>query len=174
MVKPKKITIVNITADDNALIKNDDVETVDEIKPVSADIKDEAIEQPVVHELKKIVKTTDLTECPKCHKMITNKTMKYSHAKTCGIVKPPVEQLKDAQISTFVPVKQMPDVGIINVIKPISAIKLRNTVNKAVVAEKPRSLSPKPTTLEEMRHNYYINAKQQRTQKINSLFANAI
>jgi len=100
--------------------------------------------------------------------------MKYSHAKTCGIVKPPVEQLKDAQISTFVPVKQLPDVGIINVIKPISAIKLRNTVNKAVVAEKPRSLSPKPTTLEEMRHNYYINARLQRTQKINSLFANAI
>ena len=94
MVKPKKITIVNITADDNALIKNDDVETVDEIKPVSADIKDEAIEQPVVHELKNIVKTTDLTECPKCHKMITNKTMKYSHAKTCGIVKPPAEKTK--------------------------------------------------------------------------------
>ena len=53
MMKSKKITIVNITADDNAVIKNDDVETVEEIKPVSADIKDEAIgyeQQPVVHE----------------------------------------------------------------------------------------------------------------------------
>ena len=107
--------------------------------------------------------------------MITNKTMKYSHAKTCGIVKQPVEQLKDEQISVFVPVKQMPDVGIINVIKPVSAIKPRNTVNKAAVAEKLRSISPtKTTTFAEMRHNYYIHTKQQHTQKINSLFANAI
>ena len=95
-MKSKKITIVNINADDNAVIKNDDVETVEETKPVSADIKDETIgdeQQPV--ELKKIVKTTDLTECPQCHKMITTKTLKYSHARTCGIVKPPVEKLKN-------------------------------------------------------------------------------
>ena len=31
MMKSKKITIVDITADDNAVIKNDDVETVEEI-----------------------------------------------------------------------------------------------------------------------------------------------
>jgi hypothetical protein len=164
-MKSKKITIVNITADDSALIKNEDIETVEEIIPESTDIKDEAIEQPVVHELKQIVKTTDLTECPKCHKMITNKTLKYSHAKTCGIVKPPVETPT---------IKQLPDADIPNVIKPVSAIKPRNTLKSAVVAEKPRSLSPKPTTLEEMRHNYYINARLQRTQKINKLFANAI
>ena len=98
--------------------------------------------------------------------MITNKTLKYSHAKTCEIVKPPVEKTI---------IKQLPDADIPNVIKPVSAIKLRNTVNKDDVAGKPRSLSPnKPTTLEEMRHNYYINAKQQRAHKINLLFANAI
>ena len=101
--------------------------------------------------------------------------MKYSHAKTCGIVKPPAEKLKDAQMSVFVPIKQQPDADIPNVIKPVSAIKPRNTVNTADVSDKPRSLSPtKPTTLEEMRHNYYINAKQQRANKINLLFANAI
>ena len=168
-MKSKKITIVNINADDNAVIKNDDVETVEEIKPVSADIKDEAIgyeQQPVVHELKKIVKTTDLTECPKCHKMITTKTLKYSHAKTCGIVKPPVETPT---------IKQLPDADIPNVIKPVSAIKPRDTLKSAVVAEKLRSLSPtKTTTFEEIRHNYYINVKQQRAQRINSLFASAI
>ena len=96
--------------------------------------------------------------------MITNKTLKYSHAKTCGIVKPPVETPT---------IKQLPDADIFNVIKPVSAIKQRNTVHKAEVS-KPRSLSPKPTTLEEMRHNYYINAKLQREQKINNLFRNAI
>ena len=97
--------------------------------------------------------------------MITTKTLKYSHAKTCGIVKPPVETPT---------IKQLPDADIPNVIKPVSAIKPRNTLKSAVVADKQRSLSPKPTTLEEMRHSYFINKKQQRTQKINSLFANAI
>ena len=97
--------------------------------------------------------------------------MKYSHAKTCGIVKPPVEQLKDAQMSVFVPIKPRLDDDI----RPVSDIKPRKTVAKAEVSDKPRALSPtKPTTLEEMRHNYYINAKQQHTHKIKLLFANAI
>ena len=75
-----------------------------------------------------------------------NKTLKYSHSKTCGIVKKP------------------PDTDI---------PKQRKAVNNTDL--KPRSLSPpKKTTLEEMRNNYYINAKQQRTQRIQSLFANAI
>ena len=99
--------------------------------------------------------------------MITNKTLKYSHAKTCGIGKPPAEKLKNEHMSVFVPIKQQLDDEIPNAIKPVSAIKPRNTVNKADVSDK-------PTTLEEMRHNYYINAKQQRAHKINLLFANAI
>ena len=65
MMKSKKIKIVDITADDD---------TVEEIKPVSANIiKEEASEQLI--ELKQIVKTTNLTECPKCHKMLTNKSI---------------------------------------------------------------------------------------------------
>ena len=69
----------------------------------------------------------------------------------------------------------MQDDDIPNVINPVSAIKLHNTVNKADVSDKPRSLSPtKPTTLEEMWHNCYIILKQQRAHKINLLFANAL
>ena len=49
MMKSKKIKIVDITADDDIVIKNDDIVTVEEIKPVSADIKEEASEQPVVN-----------------------------------------------------------------------------------------------------------------------------
>ena len=110
--------------------------------------------------------------------MITNKTLKYSHAKTCGIVKQPPD------ISATKPVnvikQQSPDISAIkqqppdiSATKPpdISAIKQINTVNN-----KPRSLSPKKKeiALDEMRRNYYINAKQQRTQRMQSLFANAI
>jgi len=130
----------------DTVIKND-AETVDK--------------QTVVNEFKKTVKTTNLSECPNCHKMITNKTLKYSHSKTCGIVKPSPD---------IIAIKQ-PD--IIAIKQPdISAIK---QVNKKKVTPSP-SLSPQKIeiTLDEMRRNYYINAKQQRTQRMQSLFANAI
>ena len=130
----------------DTVIKND-AETVDK--------------QTVVNELKKTVKTTNLSECPNCHKMITNKTLKYSHSKTCGIAKPSPD---------IIAIKQ-PD--IIAIKQPdICAIKQVNT--KKVTPS--TSLSPQKIeiTLDEMRRNYYINAKQQRTQRMQSLFANAI
>ena len=138
----------------DTVIKND-AETVDK--------------QTVVNELKKTVKTTNLSECPNCHKMITNKTLKYSHSKTCGIVKPSPDIIAIKQ-PDIIAIKQ-PD--IIAIKQPdISAIK---QVNKKKVTPS-TSLSPQKIeiTLDEMRRNYYINAKQQRTQRMQSLFANAI
>ena len=196
MSKSKK-KIVDITANDDAVIKNDVILTSPiENNNFNGDIKEEVqgdnatftkthtcvlspIEnngecdtvikndaetvdkQTVVNELKKTVKTTNLSECPNCHKMITNKTLKYSHSKTCGIVKPSPD---------IIAIKQ-PD--IIAIKQPdISTIK---QVNKKKVTPS-TSLSPQKIeiTLEEMRRNYYINAKQQRTQRMQSLFANAI
>ena len=197
MPKSKKIKIVDITANDDAVIKNDVILTSPiENNNFNGDIKEEVqgdnatftkthtcvlspIEnngecdtvikndaetvdkQTVVNELKKTVKTTNLSECPNCHKMITNKTLKYSHSKTCGIVKPSPD---------IIAIKQ-PD--IIAIKQPdISATK---QVNKKKVTPS-TSLSPQKIeiTLDEMRRNYYINAKQQRTQRMQSLFANAI
>ena len=196
MSKSKK-KIVDITANDDAVIKNDVILTSPiENNNFNGDIKEEVqgdnatftkthtcvlspIEnngecdtvikndaetvdkQTVVNELKKTVKTTNLSECPNCHKMITNKTLKYSHSKTCGIAKPSPD---------IIAIKQ-PD--IIAIKQPdISAIK---QVNKKKVTPS-TSLSPQKIeiTLDEMRRNYYINAKQQRTQRMQSLFANAI
>ena len=197
MSKSKKQKIVDITANDDAVIKNDVILTSPiENNNFNGDIKEEVqgdnatftkthtcvlspIEnngecdtvikndaetvdkQTVVNEFKKTVKTTNLSECPNCHKMITNKTLKYSHSKTCGIVKPSPD---------IIAIKQ-PD--IIAIKQPdISAIK---QVNKKKVTPS-TSLSPQKIeiTLDEMRRNYYINAKQQRTQRMQSLFANAI
>ena len=174
-MRSKKITIVDIAEDDETAINND-VETVKEplIEPlqsteivcVSTDIKKEPlIEPPVVNELKQIVKTTDLTECPKCHKMITNRTLKYSHNKTCGIIKQPIEQI---------PSNQPLDTDI----KPVSVIKQLNTVDK--LRNQPykemlnTTLPVQPTTFEEMRHNYYIDARKQHDQRMKALFAKAI
>jgi hypothetical protein len=204
MPKSKK-KIVDITANDDAVIKNDVILTSPiENNNFNGDIKEEVqgdnatftkthtcvlspIEnngecdtvikndaetvdkQTVVNELKKTVKTTNLSECPNCHKMITNKTLKYSHSKTCGIVKPSPDIIAIKQ-PDIIAIKQ-PD--IIAIKQPdISAIK---QVNKKKVTPS-TSLSPQKIeiTLDEMRRNYYINAKQQRTQRMQSLFANAI
>ena len=103
-----------------------------------------------------MVKTTDLTECPKCHKMIMNKTLKYSHSKTCGIV-------KDAISISTPQVKLTP---AIKHVKSVSAIKQPNVVYNAPTIT--------PITLDEMRRQYYDNAKQQRLQRIQSIFSTAI
>ena len=142
----------------DTVIKND-AETVDK--------------QTVVNELKKTVKTTNLSECPNCHKMITNKTLKYSHSKTCGIVKPSPDIIAIKQVGGDA--KSIPstkDGTTYRLCPDISAIK---QVNKKKVTPS-TSLSPQKIeiTLDEMRRNYYINAKQQRTQRMQSLFANAI
>ena len=127
--------------------------------------------------------------------MITNKTLKYSHAKTCGIVKQPpdisaikpVSVIKSPDISAIkqpdiIAIKQVggdaksipstKDGTTYRLCPDISAIK---QVNKKKVTPS-TSLSPQKIeiTLDEMRRNYYINTKQQRTQRMQSLFANAI
>ena len=105
-----------------------------------------------------------------------NKTLKYSHSKTCGIVKnartistpadghvihEPV--IHDPVIRKPV-IKHVKPVSAIKQVKPVSAIKQPNTVYN----------TPPIITLEEMRHQYFNNAKQQRTQLIQKLFSNAI
>ena len=155
------------------------VETV--IQPV--DITPPIKKVPIEKELKNIVKTTDLTECPKCHKMIMNKTLKYSHSKTCGIVKnaktistqpdepvihePVIKHVKPvSDIKPPKAVRAQADGNVIKHVKPVSAIKLPNTVFNQP--------PPPIITLDEVRHQYFNNVKQQRTQLIQKLFSNAI
>ena len=115
-----------------------------------------------------------------------NKTLKYSHSKTCGIVKdvrtictpadghvihepvihePVIHEpvIHDPVIRKPV-IKHVKPVSAIKQVKPVSAIKQPNTVYN----------TPPIITLEEMRHQYFNNAKQQRTQLIQKLFSNAI
>ena len=103
-----------------------------------------------------MVKTTGLTECPKCHKMIMNKTLKYSHSKTCGIVKGAISISTPRVILT----------PAIKHVKSVSAITPPKVVYNAPTIA--------PITLDEMRRQYYNNAKQQRIQRMQSLFSTAI
>ena len=198
MLKSKKIIkVVDISADDVVIQPiNTIAEEVDIEKPTieseEVDIEKQTVdahvvdtqEAPIEIELKKIVKTSDLTECPKCHKMIMNKTLKYSHFKTCCIVKnTKIISPPDVVIQDNVPIiKPLNDITAnpTTIKKPITAIRAKSTVIKpvkSVITNKPPIIvdNPQPIiTLEEMRRQYYDNAKQQRIQRIQNIFSNAI
>ena len=95
-----------------------------------------------------------------------NKTLKYSHFKTCGIVK----IAKTPATTPNEPV--IKKVIREHVIKPVSAIK---QVKKNVVI-KPNVPTTQPPiiTLDEMRREYFNNVKQQRTVMMQKMFSNAI
>ena len=145
------------------------------------------------HPLKtKTVKTTDLTECPKCHKMVMDKTLKYSHFKTCGIIKNVKTISECASNPPIDPIIHEPVIHepVIKHVKSQSAIKHPKAVraktdNNVIKHVKPVSAINQPKmeynqppppiiTLDEMRHQYFNNVKQQRTQLIQKLFSNAI
>ena len=104
--------------------------------------------------------------------MITNKTLKYSHAKTCGIVKPSPDIIAIKQVGGDA--KSIPSTKDGTTYRLCPAISAIKQVNKKKVTPRPLSPQKIEITLDEMRRNYYINAKQQRTQRMQSLFANAI
>ena len=194
MLKTKKnIKVVDISADEAVMLQVEplvniekpivDIEKpiVDIEKPI-VDIEKTNDDKPVVeNKLKKSVKTTDLTECEKCHKMITNRTLKYSHFKTCCIVKntkiistPDVIHVDESIIK---PVNDTTASLTIN--KPITAIRAKSNVIKhvkSVSTFKPPIIAdnkPPIITLDEMRRQYLNNATQQHIQRTSALFANA-
>ena len=106
MPRTKKITVVNI--DDNEP-KNDEV--IDVIEPVeepvevpqepiekletieespkeleTPQVEDKLVEDTPVKQPETNTKTRlqELVKCPKCNKMVTSKTLKYSHKNTCS------------------------------------------------------------------------------------------
>ena len=95
----KKISIVNIDDNDN---KNDEVIDVTEPVDKPIEIPPEVVEKiETVEEIPKDMETSpvedtqinqipetktrqqELIKCPKCDKMVTKKTMKYTHKNTC-------------------------------------------------------------------------------------------
>ena len=179
MSKSKK-KVVDIVADDDVIETNDLILDIEPIEVVPVDIETEEVtpEPPIKNELKTTVKTSDLTECEKCHKMIMNKTLKYSHFKTCGIVKiakTPVTPATQATASDVPVIEKVINEPVIRkpVIKTVSAIK---QVKKTVVIKQQITVQPPPPiiTLDEMRREYFNNVKQQRTVMMQKLFSNAI
>ena len=57
-------------------------------------IMSESLKQPKIEEQQdgKNIKTSELHECPDCHKLLTYRTLKYSHPSVCPAKNPPAEK----------------------------------------------------------------------------------
>jgi len=118
---PRKIKVVDVVDSDNneavgesaqqpELVQENneqtdtvDASTNDEIQSAETkeEVKQTAETDKHVEEANKApatkVRTNELHECPKCGKFMTLKTLKYTHEKTCGIVRePPPKKEKPA------------------------------------------------------------------------------
>ena len=186
MSKSKKtIKVVDIVCDDAVIETDEPIVEILDIEPEILDIEDIETEivkvihpTPIKNELKTTIKTSDLTECEKCHKMIMSKTLKYSHFKTCGVVKIkipitpieiPITPIK--QIEQITPIKQIETPIETPIIK-----KTIKSVKKPVIIKKPIPVQEQPPiiTLDQIKTEYFNNIKQQRAVVMQKLFSNLV
>ena len=176
----KKITVVDIKDDENAdivdsnevttlepIIEENNIETQD--KPIVEDtpVEDTPVEEKQVEEKpveEKIVRTNELIKCPKCLKMVTSKTLKYSHKKTC------TGEDKPTPISKPKPIKQ---VAKIEEEAPPSPPKLVRTISTPV-APTPITQQPTPEMMRAYRNEIRTQQLKMRSDRMSSLFSNSI
>jgi len=176
MPKTKKITVVNIDDNDN---KSDDVintynnvvvQPVDERIEILQEVieKIETVETiPVVED--KITRTNDLIKCPKCHKMVTSKTLKYTHKNTCsGEEKNKLKkEVKQEEIVVKIPIPEpVHDIEEAPIPKPPKLVKHMNVI--------PESRTITPEMMREHRQQIVRERIQLRQDQMKNLFANSI
>ena len=107
---PRKIKVVDLNTEDNIAdndpqidvsetpepIENNDkveenIEIQEELKePPKADVKEEIKCDTIIKNetlSDKAVRTQELVKCNRCGRMLTAKTLRYSHSQTCGVEK---------------------------------------------------------------------------------------
>jgi hypothetical protein len=172
----KKITVVDIkeggTDDINDI--NDSNETNEKLDTITEQDnnietkiipfeQDKPIETPVED---KITRTNELIKCPKCLKMVTNKTLRYSHKKTCS-----GEEEKQKPVKQRITEKpnQIPDIE--EEPQNISPPKLVRTISK-IAQQQPTQ--PTDQMIREHRNQQRNERLQMRSDRMSSMFKNSI
>ena len=174
----KKIQVVDINdtlstenADNNDVVDTPPVITETEQHPEGQPI----IEQPPETEVKqpekqtepdKHVRVNELVPCPKCQKMVTQKTLNYSHKNTCsGEVKPtPTKPKQIPDIDENIPIKSVPP-SPPQLIRTISRIpEVKDTAPNRIT----------PEMMREYRNNMRTEQIKMRSDEMKSLFTNGI
>ena len=196
---PRKIKILNIIPEDNENeATNDEIKEVNEPepiiesneniekqtektpKPVEENIKEtpEAVEEniketptEIAQEEQKNVRIQELVKCPDCGKNMTKKTLRYFHPKVC-----PKKQTNKTEVKGKKEKIKVQDIEEIPVEVPL--VRQTNSVPDEPLTPKiPKKIDytpPVEVTYEDMRKQRLKARMEQRTIKIQNLFANAI
>ena len=211
MPRTKKITVVNI--DDNEP-KNDEVidvtepieepievpqEPIEKLETIEEDTKEvetpqveaKPVEDTPVKQPETNTKTRlqELVKCPKCNKMVTSKTLKYSHKNTCSgeeknqlkkekpLPKPEVSRVAatDTAVGGVVPAHDIEEVPQPKLVRSTSIIPEREVGHGVTTDTAVGSVVPTASEImREYRQKMMKERIQLRQDKMKNLFANSI
>lgn len=174
----KKITVVDITENtdndadisDNNDVVEEPIKTIENEEPVIEPVIETVdtqpletiVEEPVKED--KIVRTNELIKCPKCDKLVTRKTLKYSHKKTCSGEEAAVQK----PIKTKAQPKPIPDIEEV----PVSSLKSPPKLERQNSRLTPTQITPE--MMNEHRKQMRAERLKMRSDNMSSLFANSI
>ena len=159
--------------------KNDEIQSVEIKEGVEQTAE---IDKPVDEVPKTKIKTNELHECPKCGKFMTLKTLKYTHEKTCGIVRePPPKKEKPAPKPRGRPKKESVQVEAEDVEaeetqppEPVPKVYFKPHQPLPQLLKPVPTSTPGPTkTFEEMRRERLRERVALRSERIQKLFSQA-
>ena len=190
----KKITVVDITENtdndadisDNNDVVEEPIKTIENEEPVIEPVIETVdtqpletiVEEPVKED--KIVRTNELIKCPKCDKLVTRKTLKYSHKKTCSGEEAAVQK----PIKTKAQPKPIPDIedekkercalreSIYTPPSPVSSLKSPPKLERQNSRLTPTQITPE--MMNEHRKQMRAERLKMRSDNMSSLFANSI
>ena len=200
---PRKIKVSDITPESNETPPiNNDVEEVKEPEPVveTQEKQEEKVEEPqeetpqetpqpegqtqetpteIVEEPQEETKTRnqELRQCPKCHKWLTPKTLKYFHECTKNDTvkakrRPPKKKIEVKDIEDINEDDQPPIP--VKLVRQTNIVKQGEKFLKSLSTDKIDYTPPVEISYEDMRRDRIKQRIQQRAIKMSNLFTNAI
>ena len=193
---PRKIKVSDITPESNETPPiNNDVEEVKEVEQVieTQEKQEEKVEEPqeetpqeiqetpteIVEEPQEETKTRnqELRQCPKCHKWLTPKTLKYFHECTKNDTvkakrRPPKKKIEVKDIEDINEDDQPPIP--VKLVRQTNIVKQGEKFLKSLSTDKIDYTPPAEISYEDMRRERIKQRIQQRSIKMSSLFSNAI
>ena len=195
---PRKIKVSDITPESNETPPiNNDVEEVKEVEQVieTQEKQEEKVEEPqeetpqetpqetqetpteIVEEPQEETKTRnqELRQCPKCHKWLTPKTLKYFHECTKNDTvkakrRPPKKKIELKDIEDIDDPPPMP----VKLVRQTNIVKQGEKFLKSLSTDKIDYTPPVEISYEDMRRDRIKQRIQQRAIKMSNLFTNAI
>ena len=194
---PRKIKVSDITPESNETPPiNNDVEEVKEPEPVveTQEKQEEKVEEPqeetpqeiqetpteIVEEPQEETKTRnqELRQCPKCHKWLTPKTLKYFHECTKNDTvkakrRPPKKKIEVKDIEDIDEPPTPPPMPV-KLVRQTNIVKQGEKFLKSLSTDKIDYTPPVEISYEDMRRDRIKQRIQQRAIKMSNLFTNAI